>query len=87
MGVGEKRPPGSSGVFCSSGNLELQREGVNLHKINTMALRGELLSNQGKVSLDQFKINQEVLLTKWLSKRGEMIQSSACSLLPSRFYR
>ncbi|ABM77904.1 Conserved hypothetical protein [Prochlorococcus marinus str. MIT 9303] len=52
-----------------------------------MALRGELLSNQGKVSLDQFKMNQQVFLTKWLSKRGEMSQSSACSLLPSGFYR
>ena len=52
-----------------------------------MALRGELLSNKGKVSLDQFKMNQQIFLTKWLSKRGEMIQSSACSLLPSRFYR
>ena len=52
-----------------------------------MALRGEWLSNQEKVSLDQFKMNQQVFLTKWLSKRGEMSKSSACSLLPSGFYR
>ena len=51
------------GSFPSNGNFEVQRDGVHLHKIITMALSGELLSNQGKVSLDQFKMNQQVFLT------------------------
>ncbi|KGG30543.1 hypothetical protein EV14_3079 [Prochlorococcus sp. MIT 0703] len=51
------------GSFPSNGNFEVQRDGVHLHKIITMASSGALLSNQGKVSLDQFGMNQQVFLT------------------------
>ncbi len=75
------------GSFPSNGNFEVQRDGVHLQKIITMALSGELLSNQGKSQLGSIQNESAGLSDQWLSKRGEISKSSACSLLPSGFYR